>query len=135
MLGQLARLQALNVFDPVNARLRLVAPFPRIDKGLGLSAVFASLIVVNLEIVALGIKWRVNVAKINALTGNFAFKNIEIIAIIKLIFLRFQVYLCCAVLCCAVFAMVGLTKFFARGRSLTQIKSGRENKRRIFADF
>jgi hypothetical protein len=37
---QLARLQAFNIGDPIKALLRLVPPFPRIDKGLRLRAVF-----------------------------------------------------------------------------------------------
>jgi hypothetical protein len=49
-------LQLRDVGYPIDPFNRFVAPFPCIDKGLGLGAVFAALIIVYLEIVALGIE-------------------------------------------------------------------------------
>ena len=62
-------------------RNRLVTPFPRIDEGLRLRAVLAALVVVDLEVVALGIERRIDVAQIDALAGDLATQHIKVVAV------------------------------------------------------
>jgi hypothetical protein len=66
-------LQLRNVSDPLDPLNRFITPFPCIDKCLRLCPVFAALVIVDLEIVALGIERRIYVAKIDTLTWNFIF--------------------------------------------------------------
>jgi hypothetical protein len=81
--GQLAAVKLGEIGDPRQPVLRLIAPFPGIDKGLRLRPVLAALVVVNLEVVALGIERRINVAKINAGIGNLAPQHVQVIAVIQ----------------------------------------------------
>ena len=69
----------------------MVVPFPGINKSLRLRAVFAADVVVNLIVIALGIKRRVNVAKINRFIADELPQNIEVISVIKFIYLVYEI--------------------------------------------
>ena len=66
LLGQRARIQPVDIGQPRQPRVRLRSPFPGIDERLRLCAVLAALVVVDLEVVALGIERRVDIAQIDA---------------------------------------------------------------------
>ena len=65
---------------------RFVAPFPGIDKRLRLRPVFAALIVINLEIIALRIERRVDVAEVDAFGWYLAAQDVEIVAVVEFVF-------------------------------------------------
>jgi hypothetical protein len=103
LFGELAILQLRNVSDPRDPVRCFVAPFPGIDKRLRLRPVFAALIVINLEVIALRIEWRVDVAEIDACIGYLAAQDVQVVAVIELVFALWAgILMCCAVLCCAV---------------------------------
>jgi hypothetical protein len=52
---------------------------------LGLRAILAALIVVNLEVIALRIEGRINIAEVNTLAANLAPQDIKVIAVVKLV--------------------------------------------------
>ena len=64
---------------------RDVVPRPGIGERLRLRAVFAADVVVNLEIIAVGIERRVDIAKVNRFVLEVAAQNFEIVAVKKLI--------------------------------------------------
>ncbi len=80
-----ARGQPLDVEDIVQPLDRLIAPVPRIDKGLRLRAVLAALVVVDLEVIALRIERRIDVAQIDAFRRDLAAQHVQIIAIIEFV--------------------------------------------------
>ena len=73
----------VEIGDPRQPRVGLVAPFPGIDERLRLRAVFAALVVVDLEVVALRIERRVDVAQIDAFAVDAVAQDIEVVAVIQ----------------------------------------------------
>ncbi len=59
----------------------VVVPSPSVDKRLRLCVVFAADVVVNLIVVSLGIKRRVNITKINRFIADKAAENVEVVAV------------------------------------------------------
>ncbi len=70
----------------------MVVPHPRIDKRLRLRAVFLPDVVVNLIVVALGIKRRVDITKVNCFVADEAAQNIEMVALVE--FVHFAKEIC-----------------------------------------
>jgi hypothetical protein len=58
-------------------------PRPGINKRLSLGAVFCADVVVNLVVVALGVKWRVNVAQVNAFVFDFPAQDFKVVAVVE----------------------------------------------------
>jgi len=67
----------------------VVVPRPPINKRLRLCAVFVTDVVVNLIVIALGIKRRVNIAKVSRFITEEAAENVEIIAVVEFVHLRY----------------------------------------------
>ena len=59
----------------------MVVPSPSINKRLRLRAVFLSDVVVNLIVIALGIKRRVNITKVNRFVADEFPQNVEVVAV------------------------------------------------------
>lgn len=59
----------------------MVVPRSSVNKRLRLRAVFLPDVVVNLIVVALGIKRRVNIAKINRFVSNKFSQNVQVVSV------------------------------------------------------
>lgn len=65
----------------VETKVRVVVPRPRIRKRLRLRAVFLTDVVVNLIVIAFGIKRRVNITKVNRFVADEFTQDVEIVAV------------------------------------------------------
>ena len=65
---------------------RFVAPFPGIDERLRLCPVFAALIIIDLEVIALRIERWVDVAEIDAFGRYLAAQDVEVVAVVEFVF-------------------------------------------------
>ena len=81
----LRALQPFQIEDVIQACFRLGAPLPGVDEGLRLRAVLAALAGLNLEVIALRIEGRVDVAQVNAGRRDLAAEDVEIIPLVELV--------------------------------------------------
>ncbi len=80
-----ARVQPLDVEDIIDPLVGLVFPRPGIDERLRLGAILAALVVVDLEIIALRVERRVDVAKIDAAALDLTPQHLEVVAVVQLV--------------------------------------------------
>ena len=66
----------------------MVVPRPSVNKRLRLCAVFLPDVVVNLIVIALGIKRRVNITKVNCFVADEFAKNVEVVAVVEFVDLK-----------------------------------------------